>query len=291
MTGRQQMIRASHYVTWFLGTRFPNTFPLVFVLAYPKCGTTWVSQLVADYLQLPFPRHSLLPVGFPAVVHGHDRVEKRYRHAVYVLRDGRDALVSYFRALSAKAADGNGRRQTSGERRLIRRFVSKADGSADIAAFVERQLTARKPLAAPCNWADHVRSFLEARNPNVVLLRYEDLLRDGQTALAEMLRELTGEEPDLERVRNAIEKFSFARQAGRPAGEEVRSAWLRKGVSGDWANHFTPEAAEIFDHHCGDTLIEVGYEQDHSWVQSFREGSYKPPSATRPTAAALRSPQ
>ena len=54
---------ASHHVTWFLGTRFPKSIPLVFVLGYPKSGTTWACQLAADYLQLPFPRYSLLPVG------------------------------------------------------------------------------------------------------------------------------------------------------------------------------------------------------------------------------------
>ena len=258
MTIRQHMIRASHYATWFLGTRFPKAIPLVFVVAYPRSGTTWVTQLVADYLQLPFPKLSLLPVGFPAVVHGHDRVWKSYPRGIYVLRDGRDALVSIYWRVSPR------------QRRLPSRFAKEANTGDSIAAFVEWQLTTRKPFSSPVNWAKHVRSYFEVKNPNVVLVRYEDLLRDGETTLAKAMAELTGEEADLGRVRDAIKKFSFERQTGRPAGAEDRSAWYRKGQGGDWVNHFTREAAEIFDHYCGDTLIAAGYENDHTWVDSVR---------------------
>ena len=270
MTIKQHMIRASHYATWFLGTRFPKAIPLVFVVAYPRSGTTWVTQLVADYLQLPFPKLSLLPVGFPAVVHGHDRVWKSYPRGIYVLRDGRDALVSIYWRVSPR------------QRRAPSRFAKEANTGDSIAAFVEWQLTARKPFSSPVNWDKHVRSFFEVKNPNVVLVRYEDLLRDGETTLAKAMAELTGEEADLGRVRDAIKKFSFERQTGRPAGVEDRSAWYRKGQAGDWVNLFTREAAEIFDRYCGDTLIAAGYEADHSWVESFRDQSREPGQTTVP---------
>ncbi len=82
------------------------------------------------------------------------------------------------------------------------------------------------------------------------------------------------EEADLDRVRDAIKKFSFRQQAGRHAGQKDRSSFLRKGQAGDWANHFTLEAAEIFDHFCGQMLIRTGYERDRSWVRSCgREAS------------------
>lgn len=48
---------------------------------------------------------TLLPVGCPAAVQGHQRVWTRYRKGVYVLRDGRDVLVnrSFFHARRAPA--------------------------------------------------------------------------------------------------------------------------------------------------------------------------------------------
>jgi hypothetical protein len=43
---------------------------------------------------------------------------------------------------------------------------------------------------------------------------------------------------------------------------------MRKGVIGDWRNHFTEEACKVFDQFAGNELIRLGYEKDHSWVQN-----------------------
>ena len=81
------------------------------------------------------------------------------------------------------------------------------------------------------------------------------------------MSQLTGEEADAEQLSIAIKRYSFAAQARRRPGPEGPH-WLRKGRAADWVNHFTREAAEIFDHYCGDTLIATGYENDHTWVES-----------------------
>ncbi len=266
MTLKIRLRSISHHVTWFLGTRFPEAIPLVFVVGYPKSGTTWACQIVADYLQLPYPRLSLLPVGFPAVVHGHERVWKRYRKGVYVVRDGRDALVSQYFFMTRHLPAGDHPRLTAGQRRMFPGLINRNNARQNIAGFIQRQMIS--PQSARANWGDHVRSFFEVDNPNVVLLRYEDLLADGSTALAEAMSRLTGEEPNAARAAESLERYSFRRQSGRDPGKEVRSAFLRKGQAGDWNNHFTREAAEIFDHYCGDTLIAAGYEKDHAWVES-----------------------
>ncbi|MHC4414060.1 MAG: sulfotransferase domain-containing protein [Planctomycetota bacterium] len=269
MNARLHLRRVSHHVTWFLGTRFPKAIPLVFVVAYPKSGTTWVTQLVAHYLQLPYPRNSLLPVGCPAVVHGHEPVWRSYRQGVYVVRDGRDALLSMYFYMAKRIPDGDHPRMTAHQRRMFPGLVNKANVHDNIAAYVERQLV--KPQSSRVNWADHVRSYFDVNNPNVVLVRYEDLLRDGETIFAKAMSELTGKEADLEEVRYAIKRYSFQRQAKRRPGPEG-AHWLRKGQSGEWMDCFTREAAEIFDRYCGDMLVATGYEPDHSWVGSCQGG-------------------
>ncbi|MHC5016454.1 MAG: sulfotransferase domain-containing protein [Planctomycetota bacterium] len=255
--------QVSYHITWLLGTRFPRAVPLVFVLGYPKSGTTWASQLVADYLRLPFPRFSLLPIACEAVVQGHQRVWKSYRRGVYVLRDGRDALVSQYFQLTRHIPEGDHPPLTRAQRRALPGLVNKSDVRGNMTAFIERQLT--KPVGARVHWGIHARSYFEASNRNIAFVRYEDLLSDGEAALAAVVSHLTGEDADLERVRL------------RARGQEDRTSFLRKGKAGDWVNHFTVEAAEIFDRHCGDMLIEAGYEPDHSWVRSFGERADTPP--------------
>lgn len=255
---------ASHFTTFWLGARIPDGFPLVFVVGYPKSGTTWMCQVVADYLQLPFPKGSILPVGCPAVVHGHETVWPSYRRGVYSMRDGRDVMASLYFHISRRVPKG-----ASGAR-LRRKYFGGAEdlenSRKNFAAFIEVQM--KRPFASRANWGDHVSTFYDRALPQMALLRYEELLADGPTALKAVVRTLTGEEPDEERIRWAIDKFSFARQSGRKSGAEDRTTFLRKGKAGDWTNHFTREAAEIFDRYCGESLVRAGYAMDRSWAQA-----------------------
>ena len=41
--------------------------------------------------------------------------------------------------------------------------------------------------------------------------------------------------------------------------------WMRKGIVGDWKNHFSPEIKSYFKDRAGDLLIEAGYERNNDW--------------------------
>ena len=83
-----KLCAASQYTTLFLGLKCPRSIPMVFVVGYPRSGTTWAAQLVADYLQMPFPQLSLLPIGFQAITQGHFRPRDDFQQLIYQLRDG-----------------------------------------------------------------------------------------------------------------------------------------------------------------------------------------------------------
>ena len=102
----RRMISLAHHATFTLGKMFPNSIPLMYVLGYPKSGTTWICQLLAGSLGLPFPQHSILPVGFAAVVHGHEMVSRKYPTGAYIVRDGRDVAVSSFHHLKGECKSG-----------------------------------------------------------------------------------------------------------------------------------------------------------------------------------------
>ncbi|MEN0019917.1 MAG: sulfotransferase domain-containing protein [Planctomycetota bacterium] len=255
----------SQRITWQLGKRMPNTFPFVFVLGYPKSGTSWMCQVIADYLNLPFPRFSILPVGCPAVVHGHQFVTRDYPAGIYSMRDGRDVMVSqYFFSLrhTKLAADGSPM-LTAAQRRLHPGLQSLDDAKTNLPRMI-RNLSANGH-----DWSAHVRSYLDTKHPRFPLLTYEDLINDGPRALATCCASLLDAEPDIERAEASIAKFSFARQKKAKAGGTSEAKFLRKGGTGDWKNHFTPETARLFDELFGRELIEAGYEPDNSWVERF----------------------
>lgn len=66
-------------------------------------------------------------------------------------------------------------------------------------------------------------------------------------------------------MRQCVETTSFERVTNRKRGEEQSSAFLRKGVAGDWREVFTERDKEIFKEVAGDFLIRLGYKEDNNW--------------------------
>jgi len=52
---------------------------------------------------------------------------------------------------------------------------------------------------------------------------------------------------------------------GREAGKEDVESHYRKGVAGDWANHFTPRQVDAFKERYNDLLVQLGYETGADW--------------------------
>jgi lipopolysaccharide transport system ATP-binding protein len=99
----------------------------------------------------------------------------------------------------------------------------------------------------------------------VFVVRYEQLLDDA-TSHVQRIAEYLGIELSTEVAEAIVSRNSFEVVAGRKRGDEDPLSFYRKGLAGDWKNHFTTEAAYEFSRYAGDALVELGYEPDNSWI-------------------------
>jgi len=73
-------------------------------------------------------------------------------------------------------------------------------------------------------------------------------------------------EIEKDHLTSILDEFSFKKlSGGRKKGEEDVSNHFRKGVPGDWKNHFTQEHIDHFKEKWGDLIIKLGYEKDNTW--------------------------
>ena len=105
-------------------------------------------------------------------------------------------------------------------------------------------------------------SWIGARD--ALLLRYENILGNEYTFF-EQLMEYCQIEVSRKRLQGIVRYNIFEAATGRRRGEEDVNAHLRKGIVGDWRNHFTERVKAEFKKQYGKLLIDTGYERDLNW--------------------------
>ena len=95
--------------------------------------------------------------------------------------------------------------------------------------------------------------------PNVMCIRFEDLIHNRAATLEAMLDE----------VESTGYKISTPReQALAVLTESIqpkKSRTFRSGKTGDWREHFTEKHKKLFKDVTGDLLVRLGYEKDNDW--------------------------
>jgi hypothetical protein len=116
--------------------------------------------------------------------------------------------------------------------------------------------------------------------PNVLELRMEDILRDPRESFGRVFAFLGIVEghPEsweggagrprltLDKVAEIVARNDFTEKTGgrRPGEEDVNSHY-RKGVPGDWRNHFTERHKDYIKKNLNGLLVKLGYEQGDNW--------------------------
>jgi hypothetical protein len=237
----------------------------VFLVSYPKSGSTWIRFLVAN---LAFPVTSpdwgnieqLIPdpVGMskrdlermarPRIIRTHDCFDPRYKRVIYTVRDPRDVALSQYH---------------------YQRKRKVLDDNYPFEAFIERFISGE--ACEHGSWKESVGSWLAARHsePGFLLLRYEALLSDTPGELARVASFL-GISVTAEQISQAVERSS-ADQMRELEREKAQLCALTKGMrqdipfvrsakSGSWKSEMSPSCVNAIENAWGPLLRWLGYE-------------------------------
>lgn len=229
----------------------------IFVVTFPRSGTTWMEQIV----------HLLINNG--------EQGSKRLGDAapwVETLPNRPQGFHKFLAAMSGR------RLFTShlpislmpGTHNPTARFVYVARNPKDVA--VSTYYHDRSKHGYGGTWEKHFRLFIEGKvmygsyfdhilpwwdaskgNNNILFIKYEDMKRDLKAVVLKLVNFLQIETDD-NLINAVIEKSGFRKMANHsqtnfnwvPQQEGV-PGHFRKGEIGDWRNHFTPEQNKIFD--------------------------------------------
>ena len=143
--------------------------------------------------------------------------------AIYLVRNPLDVVLS--------ASDHFG----IGLDESIAMMANQAAGAA---------MTRRNVAELYTSWSNHVKSWTEHPSPQLLVLRYEDMLDSPETAFGSVARFL-GLDPPAERLARAIENSSFRKlkaveeERGFTERSPHAKSFFRKGQSGQWRGELT----------------------------------------------------
>jgi hypothetical protein len=254
-----ELRRLSARTTKVLAERFGARLGMWFGAGYPRSGTTYLCNLMSSYLDLPLVRLHRLPVLMPCVLHSHWLPSRRTQRTIYVVRDGREVIVSrYFYDVASLTRRQNPRGAQRRRDRFNRLYGARADlrdVAANLPKFIEAEMT--EPHLTGVSWPHHVTAWLNMPPERVAVVRYEGLCDDVGKTLAPALERLSDEPIDDEYLRLAGERHNRHRRRSPQADGEARS--LRPASGGDWRNYFTAEASEVFSQYAGAVQSRLGY--------------------------------
>jgi hypothetical protein len=241
---------------------FPDDRLLV---SYPRSGNTWVRFLIANVMSPDEPAtfaniedripdiyknrgRPLDHVARPRLLKSHESFDPRYGAVIYIVRDPRDVVVSYYHY-----------------QRKVRRIRDRFPLDRYVARFVSGT------VARYGSWGEHVASWLAAGRGHsaFLLLRYEDLLDHPLRELDRVAAFL--HLPRTHRqIAEAVELSSIDRLRTLEAaqadewittrGTRKDIPFIRAGSRGGWRSVLSEQSVGQIEAAWGDLMRTFGYE-------------------------------
>jgi Sulfotransferase domain len=165
----------------------------------------------------------------PCLVKTHDLPSEDTYPAIYLIREGRDALVSYAHFV------------------LDFEPSSQAD-EADFESILRNLIVSRDAFGG---WGTNVDAWIRRAGPTVVV-KFEQLIANPARVVDEALAALCV----------PIRVSASGSQNALPTFGELKQ-WMpeffRRGTTGGWRDEMSPELEQLFWEHHGDAMVAMGY--------------------------------
>jgi len=233
----------------------------LFIVSFPRSGSTWVRFMLANLIVNPerplgfeiMEKHipdlhapqieEILRKTHPGrLLKSHMLYDARCKRVVYLVRDGRDALVSYYH------------------------YHCPHNLQATFLEFLQIH-----QIIWPGAWHKHVESWLDHGNGlSLLLVRYEDLLADPAGQL-KRIAEFAALPTDEKRIDRAVRNCRFTTlqkietEKGTLRTDNPGFRFFRKGISGGWKEYFGPVHKALFKKLANSALLRLGYIDGPDW--------------------------
>lgn len=236
----------------------------IFIVSYPRSGNTWLRFIIGNMiykqdtisfsnLENVIPdiyvhkEKELVKIQRPRILKSHEYFDPRYKKVLYIVRDPRDVLLSYY---------------------YFKLKIKKIQEDKDLRDFSEDFV--KGILDSFGNWSEHIGSWYGAREKckNFMIVKYEDLIADMESEIKKISEffNIHLSDTELKKVimysspkymKLSEEKDGKLWKPMKYAREDIK--FIRNASAGSWKKELPQDIRDTIEVAFGDKMQMFGY--------------------------------
>ena len=228
--------------------------PIIYIASYPRSGNTFFRKVLLDcfgHQSYSIYDEPGLLGGYvgdarlsndegPVFVKNHDMSPAWdiRRRVIYIVRDGRDALVSHARFIEAQDDKG------APYYEILKKLIEGRMPSPHAGEYWQ-------------HWGKHVTAY-HNRLANMAVIHFEDLIQEPVNIVGKAIK--------------AVGVDTYANSVAPPKFEEMRD-WMpglhRRGEVGSYKDEMTDALHELFWEYHGEGMAKAGYHKENAMQEAM----------------------